>query len=155
MRNLEAIASVFWVAVGIAFCIGSMKYGLLEKGTPGPGLLPFFGGAVLISLGISVLLFSSFRPNVNTTLTEGRFFPEKDSLRKLCVTVLALVAYTMLLEFLGFLIMTLLFMVLLLRFIETQEWRTVFTASALTAASFYIVFEVLLKVQLPKGILGI
>jgi hypothetical protein len=131
-----------------------LKYGLFEEGVPGPGLLPFIGGIALTLLGIGVLI-PALRKETGTREGVKNFFPEKDSFRKIFLAVLALGAYGMGLEYAGFLLMSFLFMIFLLRFIEPQRWTVVLTASLLTAASSYLLFQFLLKVQLPRGILGI
>lgn len=154
MKNRELIGSLFWIGVGSFFCVGALTYGLFEGGVPGSGLLPFIGGIILISLGIGVLI-SALKEDRKEKVPKEKFFPAKDSLKKLFLAVLALSVYGMALEYLGFLFMTFLFMIFLLRFIEPQRWTVVLTASMLTAASSYILFQFLLKVQLPKGILGI
>ncbi len=154
MKSRDLIGSLFWIGVGIFFCGGAVKYRLFDEGVPGPGLLPFIGGIILISLGIGVLI-SAFREDRKEKVPKETFFPEKNSLKKLFLAVLALSVYGMALEYLGFLFMTFLFMIFLLRFVEPQRWTVVLTASILTAASSYILFQFLLKVQLPNGILGI
>ena len=45
-------------------------------------------------------------------------------------------------------------MIFLLKAIEPQKWGTSLIASFSISAAAYIVFEVLLKVQLPLGIVG-
>ncbi len=131
-----------------------MKYGFMQEGVPGPGLLPLIAGIILIALGIGVLV-PAVKKERKGKLPEVMFFPERESLKKVSLAILALAAYGMALEYLGFLLVTLLFMVFLLKFIEPQRWPVVLAASFLTAASSYILFQFLLKVQLPKGILGI
>jgi len=154
MSRKETIGSLFWIGVGLFFCGGAFRYGLFEEGVPGPGLLPLIGGIVLISLGTGVLI-PALKKERNLKSAEKRFFPEKNSYRKLLLAVVALGVYGIALEYVGFLITTLLFMTFLLRFIEPQKWTVVLAASLLTAASSYLLFQFLLKVQLPKGIWGI
>ena len=132
-----------------------MRYGLFEEGVPGPGLLPLIGGIVLISLGIRDPRPRHPEGNEDQRQQKKASFPRRTVLRKLFLAVVALGAYGMALEYMGFLMMTLLFMIFLLRFIEPQKWTVVLTTSLLTAASSYLLFQFLLKVQLPKGVLGI
>jgi putative tricarboxylic transport membrane protein len=154
MRKKEAIGSSFWIALGLLFSAGAFRYGLFEEGVPGPGLLPLIAGIILISLGVGVLI-PALKKEAKPKPAEKGFFPEKDSFKKLLLAVVALGVYGMALEYMGFLIMTFLFMIFLLRFIEPQKWTVVLTTSLLTAASSYLLFQLLLKVQLPKGIWGI
>lgn len=154
MKDRELIGILFWIAMGLLFCIGAFKLRLFEENIPGPGFFPFIVGIFLVSLGIVLLILTHLR-HMEEKIFEEKFFPEKDSLKKLFLAVLALSIYGIGLEYLGFLFMTFIFMIILLRFIEPQKWIFVFTASTLITAVSYIIFQILLKAQLPKGILGI
>jgi len=67
------------------------------------------------------------------------------------LTIIALLAYAVGMEYLGFLISTFLFIAFLLKFIEPQRWSVVLLGSILTSGISYGVFELILKVQLPRG----
>ena len=83
------------------------------------------------------------------------FFPQKDSLKRLVIVLFVLFMYSLSLVYLGFLITTFLFMILLLKFLEPQRWTTTLMIAFLTSISAYLLFEIFLKVQLPKGVFGI
>ena len=51
--------------------------------------------------------------------------------------------------------MTFLVMGFLFRVIEPQRWRTVIAGAFFSAVGAYLIFEAWLKVELPKGFLGI
>ena len=70
------------------------------------------------------------------------------------VILLSLLAYALLLKPLGFVITTAGFIAFLLRVISPQRWSVVIACSILTALGSYLIFEVWLKAQLPKGPLG-
>jgi putative tricarboxylic transport membrane protein len=71
------------------------------------------------------------------------------------VILISLLAYALLLVPLGFFITTTLFIAFLLRAIVPQRWSVVIACSILTAVISYLIFEIWLKAQLPKGPLGI
>jgi putative tricarboxylic transport membrane protein len=152
MKDRDLFGIFFWMGIGFYFCIGALTYRLFEENLPGSGLLPFFVGIVLISLGI--ILFISLIKEKKEKIPKERFFPEKSSLKKLFFAVLALSLYGLFLEYIGFLFITFLFMIFLLRFIEPQRWVVTLTISALITVCSYILFQILLKAQLPKGFLG-
>jgi uncharacterized BrkB/YihY/UPF0761 family membrane protein len=66
----------------------------------------------------------------------------------------ALVLYTILLKTLGFLLTTFLLVLYLFRVIEPLSWKKVFAGAFLTACGAYLVFDLWLQAQLPKGIFG-
>lgn len=149
MKNRYLIINLFFITLGVIFSIGAMGYGL---GVSISGFFPFILGIIFISLSSFALIL-----NIKKRKDEmiERFFPEKDSLRKLLLSLFALFFYAIALDYLGFLLTTFLFLIIELKFIESQKWKTIITAALLTTASSYILFDLLLKGQLPKGVLGI
>ena len=154
MEYRDLIGSLFWICIGEIFGIGALGYGLFSEGVPEPGLLPFIAGSVMILLGISVLI-TSFKGERSGQASREKIFPERDSWKRLLYALFALSAYISCVEYLGFLFTTFLFMIFLLRLLEPQRWIVAFAVSILTAASSYLLFQIFLKTQLPKGILGI
>jgi len=155
MKNRELIGSLFWIGVGVIFCTGALKYRLFKSGVPGAGLFPFIGGIILITLSF-VVLISSLKTKEEDwrKIFKEKFFPQENSWKRILFALLALFAYWIALEYLGFLLTTFLFMTFLLRFIEPQSWITNFTTTILTTTASYLLFKIGLKVPLPKGILG-
>jgi hypothetical protein len=155
-RNWDLISSLCWIVVGLLFCVRGGEYGFLHLGTLGPGFFPFTAGLILVFLSL-LLLVSSIRRKTGGDEPIGakRFFPERDSWKRLLLALLSLLGYIFCLKYLGFLTTTFLFMVFLLRFIEPQKWVTVLVAAILTSTISYVIFRQWLEVQLPTGILGL
>ena len=151
MKNRDLVSSIIWMAVGGLFVAGALQQGLMRKGVPGPGFLPFFSGLALIFVSLFVLI---------PTLTQREkkknsdFFPERDSFRKLLFALVALFAFGIALEYVGYLLSTFLFMFFIVQLMESKGWRTTGLLALLTAVLSYLLFVVLLEVQLPKGLLG-
>lgn len=83
------------------------------------------------------------------------FWEERTRWPKVVLTLVFIFVYGLLLEPLGFLLTTFLMMGFLLRLIEPQRWRTVIAGAVLSALGSYLIFQVWLEVELPKGFLGI
>ena len=79
---------------------------------------------------------------------------EKVRWGKVLFVLIALVLYGCLMNFLGFLIVTFLLMAFLLRFIEPHPWKSVIGWTLVGSVGSYLVFEVWMKLRLPKGFLG-
>jgi putative tricarboxylic transport membrane protein len=73
---------------------------------------------------------------------------------KIALVLLSLVSYAFFLERLGFVVTTFVLLTFLLGWIEGTNWgRSLGVASAAALGSFAI-FELWLKIRLPKGIFG-
>jgi hypothetical protein len=74
--------------------------------------------------------------------------------RKSLLTLVALVGFQVLMTPIGFIPATVLFIGFLLRAIIPQRWPVVAAVSLLTALFAYLVFDVWLQAQLPRGMWG-
>lgn len=155
MKKRDRASSLFWMGFGVLFVISAWQQGLLRRGVPGPGFLPFICGIVLIGLSLMVLIptLGAGKNGKGGGGEQEKFFPEKGSRRRLAYALTALVAYGICLPYLGFLLTTFVFMLFMLRLMEPQKWIWVFLLSLSTAILAYLLFAAM-EVQLPQGILG-
>ncbi len=152
MKNRDLHSSMFWMGFGVLFVVGSLQQGLLRKGIPGPGFLPFILGIVLMGLSLMILIPALSKKEESI---EGRhFFPEKDSPKKLLFTLICSFGYVISLGYAGYLLATFLFMLFISRGMESHSWKTLFILAISTSILSYLLFVILLEVQLPPGILG-
>ena len=75
--------------------------------------------------------------------------------KKVAYTVSIMLLATFLFEFLGYLLTFFLLLILLMRGTGPQKWRTTLLVSSFSAFIIYLIFVLLLKQPLPKGLLGI
>ena len=153
-RNLAS--SLVCIGFGMMFCIGSVRYGDVRSGIPSAGFFPFMGGAILICLSLVELISVIVdRKKKEDPSKREQFFPQRNSWKRLLLILLSLFAYVFSLEYLGFSISTFLFVIFLMRFLEPQKWITAIAMAFLTSILSYALFELWLKVQLPKGLFGV
>ena len=150
MKNNDQRSSLFWLVIGLAIALYSMKYGLGKFSSPGPGFMPFLSGLILAGLALVVFL---------QQLSKGG----KEKLRDLWArknwsTIMmvmgALVLYTIFFRFFGFLLDTFLLTAFLLRVMEPLSWKKVLAGAMGAAVGSYAIFQLWLEAQLPKGFLG-
>jgi putative tricarboxylic transport membrane protein len=155
MKRLDVLGSLVWILVGGVFCAGAFQYRLFRGNVPGAGFLPFLASVSLIVLAL-VVLVSACRAGARGAgpAPESRFFPRPDSWQKVTVALGALLAYWAALQYLGFPITTFLFLAFLLRWIEPQKWVVTLLTALFATTGSYLLFDLWLKVRLPKGILG-
>jgi len=150
MKNNDQRTSFIWLVIGLAIALYSMKYGLGTLSSPGPGFMPFLSGLAIIGLAL-VVFFQQLAKGSREKLKD--LWAQKNWLSILMVMG-ALVLYTVLFRFLGFLLDTFLLIAFLLRVMEPLSWKKVLVGAIGSALGSYIIFQLWLEAQLPKGFLG-
>ena len=143
---------VLLILAGI-ICSGSifLPYGNIHN--PGPGFFPLWLGIILGAMALGLVLKTTWqREGAAKTLRD--IVAEKVRWGKVLFVIMALVLYGCLMDFLGYLIVTFLLMAFLLRFIEPHPWKSVIGWTLVGTVGSYLVFEVWMKLRLPKGFLG-
>ncbi len=130
-----------------------MSLGTLH--TPGPGLLPFLLGSLLIIVSLPILVVSirRFKPTVPGTGETGIWTGVE--FRNVWITLIALVAYALLLEKLGFLLTAFLFLFTLFATFDSRRWFFALGVSLITILITFTLFVMVLRVELPQGLLRI
>ena len=153
MRKYDIISTVFFAALGIYVIISGFRFGFGDWHEPGPGFIAVVSGALLLSLSALWLVMTLTK---KWGMEAGkRFFKERDSSKKVLYTLLSLLGFTLLMNGLGFMIASLLFMVFLLKTVEPQRWRRTILLAFSTTILCVIVFQLWLQVQFPEGPLSI
>ncbi len=151
MKLTDCWSGIFWLLLALWVIVESFQFGFGLWKAPGAGFVPFWAGILLAGLS----LFQIFRTVWKKIPPAGENPFEKVRWEKWGLTLAALLGYGLLLESLGFLLCTLIFMAVLLAWIEPQPWSVVLLIALGTTAASYLLFEWWLKSQLPKGLLGI
>ena len=147
MKDRESFTLYLWLVFCLFICIESWRLGLGSLGTPGPGFIPF--GAALGTGLIALALLLVRKGKSLSGHTPPSF--QRMRFKKILYMVCAIFIYPLLLNGLGFFLCTLFFIGFSLKVIEPQKWRIVLGVGIGAAVASYVVFDVLLKIQLPKG----
>ncbi len=134
---------MIWAALGL-------PYGNVHN--PGPGFFPFWLGLIMGAMSIGLIVQTTLAKKDVRTIRN--ILEEDVRWGKVLVVLAALILYGLLMDAVGFLIMTFLLMVVLLRFIEPQSWKVVIGWALVGSVGAYLIFEVWMKLRLPKGFLG-
>lgn len=146
MITTDRWTGLFFILFSLYVCFGSWRLGVGSFFRPGAGFFPFYSSLLLglLSLILALLAFRGRLEKAESWTDVGN-----------TVTVsLALLGFALLLTWLGFVITTFLFILFLLCTVERRGWLLAGSAALLISATFYIVFGLWLKAQLPAGILG-
>lgn len=152
MKRTKAIAAsagtLFWIAVGLVTCYGATRLGVGSITDPSAGFIFFWSGLILIVLSLIVFV-DTLRSLENTV----RQMPEINW-PKIALVLFALLLYAFFLEKLGFVFTTFVLMSFLLGCIQSAGWLRSFAVAGAAALTAYAIFELWLKIRLPKGIVG-
>jgi putative tricarboxylic transport membrane protein len=148
MRKYDIVSGLFLLAVSLAICGASFQFHVGTLTAPGSGFFPLVTGLVL---GIfSILILVEARKSGKETV---RFWAPEANKKGIYLTFLFILVYALLLERLGFIGTTVLFFLLVSRFVSGHRWSTAIFFALLTSLSTYFVFTILLRAPLPQGIL--
>ena len=150
-QNYNRIAALFFLSIGVFFALYARTVEIGTFTEPGPGFMPFFGGLTLAGMSVALLLRTFIRKMAELG---SSFFPQKDSWKRVVAVFLALIAYNLVLQHLGFTLTTLFFIFFLVKFIFPQSLRRTLIVAILSALGARLLFINFLETQLPKGFLG-
>jgi putative tricarboxylic transport membrane protein len=145
MTIYERNAGIFFVLLGAAvagYSLSSLQLGTIHQ--PGPGLFPFISGA-----GIAVLSVFWLTAN-RKCLTKAEKLWEKGQLIGPVLAVVITVIYTALMEPLGYIPSTMLFLAAWQKIIERESWRKTLIVTVIGTAAMYFLFVYLLSTALPE-----
>jgi putative tricarboxylic transport membrane protein len=139
-------SSVIWVIIGIYISFHAYVIGVGKLSEPGPGLIFFLAGIVLIILSLLDLVQEVVYTKDVTTIRE---LWTDTKWQRVIVTLATAFAYIFLLEMFGFFVSTFLVMVVLFRVLEPSRWLITIMISLITSIISYVVFVVILKIPFP------
>jgi hypothetical protein len=153
MKNkADIISSLFWFCFSAFITVESYRLGLGTIRQPGSGFVFFWSS---LALGfMSAVIF--IRACVAGRTQAFGFSPFKAwNANKLLLVLISLFLYAVLIETLGFIVVTLLLFLFLLGVVERRKIRMTLLVSVLVTAFAYLIFEIFLESQLPKGVFGL
>jgi putative tricarboxylic transport membrane protein len=131
-------AAMLWR--GMLLRVGSLRH-------PGPGFFPCILALVLLVLSLFLM--------IPGTKKKGRPAFSWSSLKKVGLVYGLLLGYFVTLESLGFALSGFFLMMFLFVFIDRQRIRAAALTSVIFMVLAYLIFNVLLRSELPRGVLGI
>jgi len=153
---LKTFEGPVWIALGVGACLYAYAMGLGTFREPGVGFVAFATGlflaavGVLLRLGPSEAAQGARQPGDRQHRAVGPVLQTKTF--KLFYTLAILVVYAILLNPLGYILTTFLVMFGLFFDPGRRRFKAPMGAALLSAATTYVVFEMWLRSQLPRGI---
>jgi putative tricarboxylic transport membrane protein len=149
MKALDFFSSFFWFLFAIYVSIESYRLGLGNWDMPGPGYFSF-GGALLLGIISLSVLIKTLRKWSEQKIPIAP--PERLRWENAILVLGAMLVYVFLFERIGFILCTFLLMLFFLRVVAPQRWFKAIMVAFFVTLGSYLLFKVLLNIQLPKGI---
>lgn len=140
------LGGVVPLLLGIFGMVYSYTLDLGEPAQPGPGFWPFVASCVIVVASIALLLTERSSEQYERLTARARFIG---------YGVASVVVFILLFQLLGFIIPALLLFAFWLRFLGGESWPMTGLLSVLFAAGFYILFDQLLGVPFPQGVVEV
>ncbi len=142
-KQFDRYASLLFFLIGSGFMWESKKISESAYGSVvGPNIFPFALGLILVILSLR-LFYETFQykneENENATLDYKRFF----------IILIAALLYALLLEDIGYVISTFIFLIIGFQTMEKGGWLKTLLISGLFSFGVYYLFVVVLKGSMP------
>ncbi len=153
MRKADRIYGVIGLGLSLWCYLESTKFTYMTQFTPGPGFMPFWVGVVLALLSVYLIVDSFVRKPGKKD--NAKILPEKHALYRVGAIMLMLVGVRFAMNFLGFPLTIALFTTAILLLLEHYSILKSVGYGVAYAAVTWFVFQYILSMGFPKGILGI
>lgn len=149
MKKYDVYIGFFWMLIAIFVSTMSIKFGIGSLSYPGPGFFPFVVGSILFCFSF-ILVLLGFKDRNDASFSKRQEFGTRAF-----ITLTILLAYALSLEYLGFVLASCILIFYLFKIPGANKWMFSIIMTALTVASIYYLFKVLLKAQFPESIITI
>jgi putative tricarboxylic transport membrane protein len=151
MNFRDQWTGLFWLGISIFVCVKALGMDIGTFHLPGPGFLPFWSGVMLGLFSILLVVTSLMKRSGKGE--EKHLWKGKDW-NKVVIVLVSLFVYALFLHPLGYLIATFGLMALMFGVMRKTRWWVRVLTAAVTVSATYLLFNIWLEVQLPKGIFG-
>jgi putative tricarboxylic transport membrane protein len=149
VRKADLVTSALLLACSLAFSAGALKYyDYWGEGGPGPAFLPFWLGLVMALLGLAMLV-----RNLKDKNPGEAWLPEGKARRRVLAVIGITILFVALLKVLGMVLASVLYLAVLMRYLERTPWPLTAAVSLGAAGVNWLVFAYWLKVPFPEGML--
>lgn len=150
-RTADTISGLFLIAVALVAAVAAQRLPTtIAQEFAGPSFMPVLVSIALGICGAGIVFQARSLPE--TRRMPGWSKTDRAGAIRIAVVSSAVAGYNLLLEPLGYLIVTFAFLILLLWYLKVS-WPLNLTISVIAAVGTYALFVIWLKVVLPMGLL--
>jgi putative tricarboxylic transport membrane protein len=137
------------LVLSLLYLGGALAYPRGTMDQPGPGLYPLFVGVLLVTASIGSIVTDLLNPAPGVLE-----IPKGTDLGRVLTVLGGAVAYVLLLPFAGHLLSSILMVFIVLQAMGLTSWPMKIGFTIVIALGSYYLFDILLMVPLPPGLLG-
>jgi putative tricarboxylic transport membrane protein len=139
------LAGFFFLIFGIAVTFGALDLPLGTPLDPRPGFFPLLAGIFLT--GVSFIhLVRAFSKGTSGMPSFGAWWRPASLMAGMAI-------YSVILDFVGYVVATIILSVIILRISETKKWWKIIAVSFAASLGSYVLFDRILGVTLSPGLL--
>lgn len=150
-KNMQS--GLLAVILGLAYLAGTFAIPMYETGDSiGPRSFPFLIAAIVLICGVA-LIFHDLRAKERKPFSWG-FAAQRAVWLRIAATIIFGILFGLVLDTLGYLIAMFLFMIIITELINVGRHKQNLIISVLFSLISFLSFAVILKLSLPRGLLG-
>lgn len=153
VRNRKDFSSGFCLFVlGFFIAFRSIRLSVWSRFGPDEGFFPLVAAIIIIGSSLIIIIksLSLTRGQKKEKILEKQEKEVVSIFRVSCYIILTML-YGLLLEKVGFLITSGLFLILILKYVERQRWKMTILVGLASIITSYLLFVYFLGVRLPRG----
>jgi len=153
MIKADRIFAVIGLALSLWCYLESTKFNYMTEFTPGPGFMPFWVGIVLAVLSCCLIYDTTRRKP--SAKDHKKLLPENHALFRVGLIMVMLFGVKFSMNILGFPLTLVLFTTVILTLLEKYSILKSVGYGIAYAGVTWLIFEYILSMGFPKGLLGI
>ena len=150
MKKADRVTGVVLILVGVYIMAQSLQLGMIRRGITGPGFVSFWIGAGLI-LAACMLILASFRSSTYADEKATALF-DRDSLIACGIYTGGAVLVVSVTGLLGLMLPMGIYVAAVAKLKGVKSWTQSAVLGAGTAVFIYVLFAVIFRVSLPRGL---
>jgi len=147
----DLISGLFLLLLGILMAVDSMRMSIYGFSGPREGFFPLFVSLMIILLSCWISVRGLLSIKSKDKRSQEKDPDKKSRLPRVFIYTIIMIAYSISFEKVGFLLLSSLFLVLTLRYMEKQSWKRTLGVGLGAVVMSYLLFVSFIGVPLPTG----
>lgn len=149
----DLLSSFCLLVLGVLMAFESARVSIWSRAGPQEGFFPLLISVIIIGLSLLIFVKSLILARRERREIKDKQMKEEVSAFRVSSYIMLMLLYALLIEWVGFLIASALFLILVLKYIERQGWWITILMGSVSVIISYFLFVYFLGVPLPMGLI--